>query len=119
MRRGLFVMMGALICAAPAEARQVEWSGAVASVYDGIGLGGVSACKGYMPPSLWRRGVVAHKSLPCGTRVRLLYRGRKTTATVWDRGPYVAGREFDLDLSVQRRLRFPYGVDGLRWRIVR
>jgi rare lipoprotein A (peptidoglycan hydrolase) len=49
---------------------------------------------------------VAHKTLPCGTRVTLRYRGRTVRVPVVDRGPYVAGREFDLTAATKRRLRF-------------
>jgi rare lipoprotein A len=112
----LVVFWGGLFLAARAAvAKPVEWRTSVASVYDGIGLGGAVACKGYWPGG----NVVAHKTLPCGTKVRFLYRGRKITARVWDRGPFIAGRDFDLDVRVQRLLRFPWGVDALRWRIVR
>ena len=40
---------------------------------------------------------VANKTLPCGTKVTFAYGGRTVTATVDDRGPYVAGREYDLN----------------------
>lgn len=49
---------------------------------------------------------VAHKSMPCGTRVRLRHRGRSIAVRVIDRGPYVAGRELDLTYATKRRLRF-------------
>ena len=41
---------------------------------------------------------VAHKTLPCGTRVTLRNpkNGRTITVRVIDRGPYVAGRTWDL-----------------------
>jgi rare lipoprotein A len=49
---------------------------------------------------------VANMSLPCGTRVRLAYGGRKVTATVDDRGPYVAGRAWDLNQNTAAALGF-------------
>jgi rare lipoprotein A len=49
---------------------------------------------------------VAHKSLPCGTKVTLHYRGRTVRVPVVDRGPYVGGREFDLTAATRQRLRF-------------
>jgi rare lipoprotein A len=49
---------------------------------------------------------VAHKSLPCGTKVTLHYRGRTVRVAVIDRGPYVAGREFDLTAATKQRLGF-------------
>jgi rare lipoprotein A len=49
---------------------------------------------------------VAHKTLPCGTKLRLRHRGRSVAVRVIDRGPYVAGREFDLTERTARRLHF-------------
>jgi rare lipoprotein A len=49
---------------------------------------------------------VAHKSLPCGTKVTLHYRGRTVRVPVVDRGPFVGGREFDLTAATKRRLGF-------------
>ncbi len=49
---------------------------------------------------------VANTSLPCGTKLTLRYHGRKVNASVVDRGPYVAGREFDLTSATARRLGF-------------
>ncbi|QEC49093.1 hypothetical protein FSW04_16930 [Baekduia soli] len=49
---------------------------------------------------------VAHKSLPCGTLVTLHYRGRTVRVPVIDRGPFVAGREFDLTAATKARLGF-------------
>jgi rare lipoprotein A (peptidoglycan hydrolase) len=51
---------------------------------------------------------VAHKTLPCGTRVRvcLTERGPCAKAIVEDRGPYVAGREWDLNIAVARAIGF-------------
>ncbi len=50
---------------------------------------------------------VAHRSLPCGTKVKLRYHGRSVTVPVIDRGPYVTGRDYDLTEAVKERLRFP------------
>lgn len=62
--------------------------------------------------SAWIVGV-AHKSLPCGTRVVFRYRGRSVAARVIDRGPFVAGREFDLTAATKGRLGF--GGVGVVW----
>jgi rare lipoprotein A (peptidoglycan hydrolase) len=59
---------------------------------------------------------VAHKTIAFRRRVTLCFRGRHVTVPVLDRGPYVAGRDFDLMLATQRALRFPTGVAGLTWR---
>lgn len=76
----------------------------LASRYDLYG--GALACGGSLGANAM---VVAHRSLPCGTKVRIRYRGRTVTASVRDRGPYVGGREFDLAGAVARRL----GFDGV------
>jgi rare lipoprotein A (peptidoglycan hydrolase) len=39
---------------------------------------------------------VAHRTLPCGTMVTFRYNGRTVSAPVIDRGPYAAGRTWDL-----------------------
>jgi rare lipoprotein A (peptidoglycan hydrolase) len=49
---------------------------------------------------------VAHKSLPCGTMVTFRYGGRSVRVPVVDRGPYVAGREYDLTAATAARLGF-------------
>jgi hypothetical protein len=47
---------------------------------------------------------VAHKKLPCGTRVVFAYKGRWARAKVIDRGPYVGGRTWDLTARLAKRL---------------
>jgi hypothetical protein len=49
---------------------------------------------------------VAHKTLPCGTKVTLRYRGHTVRVPVIDRGPYAAGREYDLTGATKRALGF-------------
>ena len=51
---------------------------------------------------------VAHKTLACGTRLRICAK-RCHDARVIDRGPYVAGREFDLTMELARRV----GLSGV------
>jgi rare lipoprotein A len=49
---------------------------------------------------------VAHRTLPCGTRVTFK-RGRRTVrVAVIDRGPFVGGREYDLTAATAQRLGF-------------
>ncbi len=73
--------------------------------YYGPGLyGNGVACGGTLMPGTIG---VAHKTLPCGTKVKLRYRGRAVTAPVIDRGPYVPGRDYDLTEAVKERLGFP------------
>lgn len=61
---------------------------------------------------------VAHKTKPCGTKLRIRYRGRYVTARVVDRGPYVGNREFDLTQATANKLKF-VGVNTIQWRKVR
>lgn len=49
---------------------------------------------------------VANLSLPCGTHVTFSRGGRTVTATVDDRGPYVGGREWDLNQNTAAALGF-------------
>jgi rare lipoprotein A len=49
---------------------------------------------------------VAHKSLPCGTKVTLRHHGRVVRVPVIDRGPYSGAREYDLTEATAQRLGF-------------
>ncbi|MBI2691935.1 MAG: hypothetical protein HYX29_08340 [Solirubrobacterales bacterium] len=72
--------------------------------YYGPGLyGGVLACGGTLAPGTVG---VAHKTLPCGTRVTFNVGGRVVTAPVIDRGPFIAGRDWDLTTALRNKLRF-------------
>jgi rare lipoprotein A len=83
---------------------------AFASWY-GPGLyGGHLACGGTLGPGTLG---VAHKTLPCGTKVTLRYQGHTVRVPVIDRGPYVGGREFDLTAATKQALHF--GSTGTVW----
>jgi len=56
---------------------------------------------------------VANRTLPCGTTVSFRYNGRSVTATVDDRGPYVGGRDWDLNQNTAGALGF--GGVGTVW----
>ncbi len=49
---------------------------------------------------------VANKTLPCGTKVTLRYHGHTVHVRVIDRGPFVAGREYDLTQATKQALHF-------------
>ncbi len=52
---------------------------------------------------------VAHRTLPCGTRVALLYHGRSITVPVVDRGPFGgAGADWDLTRAAAEKLGFDF-----------
>jgi hypothetical protein len=72
--------------------------------YYGPGLyGGGLACGGTLSPGTIG---VAHKTLPCGTRVTFKVGNRVVTARVIDRGPYIGGRDWDLTTALRNKLRF-------------
>lgn len=53
---------------------------------------------------------VAHKRLPCGTKVAVRYAGRSITVPVVDRGPYAAGIAYDLTRATAARLGVSHTV---------
>ena len=61
---------------------------------------------------------VAHKTLPCGTAVKFLYRGHSIVARVIDRGPYSAGNSWDLTNGARLALGFE-GANRVRYAIGR
>ena len=67
------------------------------------GGGGQTACGGPLTSSTLG---VANKTLPCGMLVTLHYGGHTVRVPVIDRGPYVGGREFDLNQNVAQALGF-------------
>jgi rare lipoprotein A (peptidoglycan hydrolase) len=97
----------------PAQLPQGAWYQSIASVFTDYGL--PIACGGVLHvPQLG----VANKTLPCGTQILFLYNGRAIKVPVIDRGPYIAGREWDLTGATAEALRFP-GLGPIYWRIVR
>src|SRR6185312_12321115 len=85
----------------------------VASVFTDYGLG--LACGGVLGRS--QLGV-AHKTAPCGTLITFGYGGRVLTVPVIDRGPYIAGREWDLTGATAAALGFP-GLGKIEWSLAR
>jgi peptidoglycan hydrolase-like protein with peptidoglycan-binding domain len=58
---------------------------------------------------LTRRTVgVAHRKLPCGSKVVLRYKGAFVRTTVIDRGPFANGAKWDLTQATARALGFAY-----------
>jgi Lytic transglycolase len=49
---------------------------------------------------------VAHRTLPCGTTLKLSYKGRYLVTKVIDRGPYTPGNAFDLTNGARLALGF-------------
>lgn len=87
------------------------WNVSIASVYTDYGQG--VACGGILQvPELG----VANKTLPCGTEVTFRYGNRAIRVPVIDRGPYIAGREWDLTGATAEALGFP-GLGPIQWRL--
>ena len=100
-----FVVHGARTSADASPARRLTAYRQAGASYYGPGLyGNGVACGGTLMPGTLG---VAHKTLPCGTKVKLRYHGRSVTVPVIDRGPYVAGRDYDLTTATKLRLGFP------------
>lgn len=76
---------------------------ALASWYGPGFYGNRTACGQTLTSST--RGV-AHKSLPCGTKLSIRYGSREVHVQVIDRGPYVGNREFDLTAATRNDLGF-------------
>ena len=93
--------------------RPLAWMSAVASSY-GPGLyGNRTACGQILTTTTIG---VAHKTLPCGTRLKFLGRyGQVVAATVIDRGPYVSGRTFDITEATVKQMGYASAIDfGVR-----
>jgi rare lipoprotein A len=87
----------------PAAAKLYE-SGIASTYGEGDGFeGNRTACGQIFHTSVPQ---VAHKSLPCGTKVRVedASSGRSVVAEVTDRGPYVKGRIVDLSWGAFKQL---------------
>jgi rare lipoprotein A (peptidoglycan hydrolase) len=95
----------------PAQLPPGTFQRSIASVFTDYGL--PIACGGVLHvPELG----VANKTLPCGTQVIFVYGGRAIKVPVLDRGPYIAGREWDLTGATAEALHFP-GLGPIQWRI--
>lgn len=98
---------------AKAQVSDSGWQTVVASCYYDVGqpiaTGGTLGANDL---------IIAHKTLPLGTKVQIEYNGRKVTATVLDRGPYVSGRDIDLAPGVQDALGLHDGVTSVKMRLV-
>ena len=91
----------AVAASAPLVAQTTIFKPAVASWYGPGFFGRRTACG----TRLTRRTLgVAHKTLPCGTMVDLYHGGRTISVPVIDRGPFKAGRDWDLTQAAARKL---------------
>jgi rare lipoprotein A (peptidoglycan hydrolase) len=85
----------------------MQWAGAT---WYGPGLyGSHTACGQVLRPHTIG---VAHRSLPCGTTVKFVYRGRALVTQVIDRGPYSRGNSWDLTSGAAQALNFSGAGQG-------
>lgn len=94
-----------------AERLKAEMGKAGASWYGPGFYGGRTACGQKLRASTVG---VAHKTLPCGSKVLIGYRGRYLLTRVIDRGPFVAGRSWDLTNGARLSLGYE-GADPVRY----
>jgi hypothetical protein len=80
--------------------------------------GNGGACGMLGPDGLQKDTIgVAHKTLPCGTVVTFRYNGRTVTTRVIDRGPYVAGRTWDMTHGLCEALDHCFTGGGVYWKL--
>jgi hypothetical protein len=83
-------------------ARVTVYRPVVATWYGGpTMLGNGVACGGHLTRATLG---VANRTLPCGTKVQLLYHGRTITVPVIDRGPYGSNASYDLTQATSDQL---------------
>jgi rare lipoprotein A (peptidoglycan hydrolase) len=107
---------GASLSAGPGGALAFgAWRVGGASWY-GPGLyGNHTACGQTLRPATLG---VAHKTLPCGTVVKFKHRGHVLVTRVIDRGPYIAGRSWDLTEAASEALDFEsVGVGNVQYAV--
>jgi len=97
---------GGLVFSSPMRSAGATWYG------PGL-YGNSTACGQTLRPATLG---VAHRTLPCGTAVKLVYGGRSLVTRVIDRGPYSEGNDFDLTNGARRVLDFE-GVDQVRYAV--
>jgi rare lipoprotein A len=103
--RAIVQSTGAQVAAASPSLAIVIYLPAIATYYGPGFFGRTMACGGVL-----RRQTlgVANRSLPCGTKVDLLYHGQTLTVPVVDRGPFANGAKWDLTEATSTAL----GITG-------
>ena len=85
----------------PVVQRVTVFRGAKATWYGPGFYGHRLACGGRLRTSTLG---VAHRTLPCGTKVQVWYGGRSLTVPVVDRGPFANGASYDLTAATAQAL---------------
>ena len=85
----------------------------------GPGFYGNNGACGLVPGGIQKDTVgVAHKTLPCGTKVAFRYNGVTVITQVIDRGPYVSGRQWDMTHGLCELLDHCFTGGGVYYRIL-
>jgi rare lipoprotein A (peptidoglycan hydrolase) len=120
---GLALLAAAAALAVTAQTRHHEKTGpqpvgsyvALAGSSGAAAFGRKTACGGVITQDT--EGI-AHPTLPCGARIFITFHGHTVLVPVIDRGPYTAGRQFDLTDALSRRLGLS-GVQEIHWAYAR
>jgi len=89
----------------------ISWYGP--GFYGRNGACGMFGADGLQPDDVG----VAHRTLPCGTKVTFRYLGYTVTTRVVDRGPYVAGRTWDMTKGLCTLLHHCFTGGGVYWHL--
>jgi hypothetical protein len=85
----------------------------------GPGFYGHNGACGLVPGGIQKDTVgVAHRTLPCGTKVAFRYNGKTVITEVIDRGPYVSGRTWDMTRGLCMLLDHCFTGGGVYYRIL-
>jgi rare lipoprotein A len=100
---GLGLLLAVITIFGIAQAKTEIYFG-IASYYHSSLEGNRTACGQIFRQ---RKLTAAHKTLPCGTKVRVtrIKNGRTVDVIINDRGPFVKGRIIDLSLAAANKLR--------------
>lgn len=95
------------------------WQSAGEISWYGPGFYGNNGACGMVPGGIQKDTVgVAHRTLPCGTRIAFRYNGVTVVAEVIDRGPYVPDRIFDMTHGLCMLLDHCFTGAGVYYRIL-
>lgn len=102
----------------PIAQARVQWHLDNNISWYGPGFYGNNGACGMMPGGMTADTVgVAHRTLPCGTKVTFRYNGVTVVARVIDRGPYVSGRIWDMTHGLCELLHHCFTGGGVYWHL--
>ena len=88
--------------------RKILFAGALLAGYTGAASAAEKGIASYYNNPHYRGLIAAHKTLPLGTRVRIvnLDNGRAAIVKIVDRGPFIRGRIIDVSTTAASALGF-------------